>query len=217
MPSTSWETFKESQFTTSQIKRLDEDLILSTKDYFEAVKSFCHPDKELLKTLVVLGLSGETSELFQEIEKAISATLHRLDLSRGTFHCHLNVEKIFDETSDCLWYIFAIIYAFDLNLELFFTDSFRWEGMESKGSSIVLTKIIENLNYSANMGELQKKVLGHGKSFADIGVDFARNLFFYRFNLQTIAYNMGFTLEDCAKHNLDKLKQRHPKGFMEKS
>ena len=83
------------------------------------------------------------------------------------------------------------------------------------------TKVARRLNYSLGLGEagelqnVVKKHIFHGHSDEEAKanvLDESGDVLWY---LAMLADSYGLTLEDIARHNVEKLRKRYPEGFSE--
>lgn len=140
-----------------------------------------------------LGLCGEAVELHEAVMDGTS------------------VDAMIKEAGDVMWYGATLASAFDLTGESLGVIDLRagvkgaTAFMNPEGATLAIS------SYAGKLAEIVKKLVGHQKR-PDIEKvkSFLQSILA---NLQSVLMWYGYSLDDAATRNVDKLKARYPDGF----
>lgn len=170
------------------------------QQYSDATSGFCGLQSTDRLIVASLGLAGETGEVSDTVKKVI-----------GQGH-PFNAAKIRDELGDVLWYITEAASALGLNL-----DALAGSGVAQPDALVNIERVVINalrLSFEAGVicDIMADKIDSPSKN---VGIEaFIPEHLTRMFGLlSAVATHSGVTLEEIARHNIDKLAARYPNGF----
>lgn len=162
-------------------------------EYQQKAIAFANPNlsPEMAIATRGMGLAGETGELIDLLKKHLEQG-HPLDF-----------EKVKKELGDCLWYLNAIAFQFRISL----VDIVPRNPYLS--AKVLITQNL--LRLDSVVGRVSDWIEFHLENGGDSNLDIALERVLYR--LMAIAHHFGFTLEEIADANLEKLTARYGDRF----
>lgn len=165
---------------------------MKLSEYQQKAIAFANPNlsPEMAIATRGMGLAGETGELIDLLKKHLEQG-HPLDF-----------EKVKKELGDCLWYVNAIACHFELDLQSL-VPAVREAPFKAFQSNFLLLDMLT--------GDISKGIFDHIEygDTPNLNSRLSRTLGL----IASISHHFGFTLEEIAAANIEKLTARYGEKF----